>query len=70
MNLTKKIFLTLVFAGLTILTIQAQPARGEGGRRGGDPTERANRQSERMIAPRGCVESIKTCAKTLAFGNL
>lgn len=49
MNLTKKIFFTLVFACLTILTIQAQPARGEGGRRGGDPTERANRQSEKMI---------------------
>ena len=49
MNLTKKLFVTLIFAGLTILTIQAQPARGEGGDRGGDPTERANRQSEKMI---------------------
>ena len=49
MNLAKKVFITLVFACLSILTIQAQPARGEGGGRGGDPTERANRQSERMI---------------------
>jgi len=49
MNLTKKVFITLVFACLSILTIHAQPARGEGGGRGGDPTERANRQSERMI---------------------
>ncbi len=49
MNLTKKIFCTLVFACLTILSIQAQPARGEGGRRGGDPTERANLESEKMI---------------------
>jgi len=49
MNLTKKIIATLTFAFLMILTLQAQPTRGEGGRRGGDPTERANRQSERMI---------------------
>lgn len=49
MNLTKKAFLTLIFACLTIFTIQAQSPRGEGGGRGGDPTERANRQSEKMI---------------------
>lgn len=49
MSLTKELFVTLAFICLTILAVQAQPPRGEGGRRGGDPAERANRQSERMI---------------------
>ena len=47
MQVSKKIILSFVLALLAFSTIQAQ--RPEGGRRGGDPKERANQQTDRMI---------------------
>ncbi|MFK7984172.1 MAG: DUF4890 domain-containing protein [Saprospiraceae bacterium] len=47
MQIIKKIGTIFVFALLTINALQAQ--RPDGGGRGGDPKERANQQTDRMI---------------------
>jgi len=47
MQFTTKIMTAFVFMLLTICSLQAQ--RPEGGGRGGDPKERANQQTDRMV---------------------
>lgn len=47
MQIIKKLLTIFVFVLLTINALQAQ--RPNGGGRGGDPKERANQQTERMI---------------------
>jgi len=47
MLVNKRTIISCFFALLTFYTLQAQ--RPEGGRRGGDPKERVNQQTDRMI---------------------
>ena len=70
MQMTKKIAFTFVLAFLALSSLEAQRPEG-GGRQGGDPKERANQQTDRMIdaLDLSAAQGEKIRALNLAFAD-